>query len=132
VRRDAPFVAVNCGAIPEEPDRERAVGHKRGSFTGAVQDKVGLMQAADGGTLFLDEVATLPAAAQVTLLRALQERTFLPVGGVKEIEVDVRVDRRDEREAPGRRRGGSVPRRSVLSASTYVLMTLPPLARALR
>jgi two-component system response regulator PilR (NtrC family) len=126
VRRDAPFVAVNCGAIPENLVESELFGHKRGSFTGAVQDKVGLMQAADGGTLFLDEVATLPAAAQVTLLRALQERTFLPVGGVKEIEVDVRVIAATNVKLQDAVAEG-VFREDLFYRLNVVLMTLPPL-----
>jgi two-component system, NtrC family, response regulator PilR len=126
VRRDAPFVAVNCGAIPENLIESELFGHKRGSFTGAVQDKVGLMQAADGGTLFLDEVATLPAAAQVTLLRALQERTFLPVGGVKEIEVDVRVIAATNVKLQDAVAEG-VFREDLFYRLNVVLMTLPPL-----
>jgi two-component system response regulator PilR (NtrC family) len=126
VRRDAPFVAVNCGAIPENLVESELFGHKRGSFTGAVQDKVGLMQAADGGTLFLDEVATLPAAAQVTLLRALQERTFLPVGGVKEIEVDVRVIAATNVKLQDAVAEGTF-REDLFYRLNVVLMTLPPL-----
>jgi two-component system response regulator PilR (NtrC family) len=126
VRRDAPFVAVNCGAIPENLIESELFGHKRGSFTGAVQDKVGLMQAADGGTLFLDEVATLPAAAQVTLLRALQERTFLPVGGVKEIEVDVRVVAATNVKLQDAVAEGMF-REDLFYRLNVVLMTLPPL-----
>ena len=126
VRRDAPFVAVNCGAIPENLIESELFGHKRGSFTGAVQDKVGLMQAADGGTLFLDEVATLPAAAQVTLLRALQERTFLPVGGVKEVEVDVRVIAATNIKLQDAVAEGTF-REDLDYRLNVVLMTLPPL-----
>jgi two-component system response regulator PilR (NtrC family) len=126
VRRDAPFVAVNCGAIPENLVESELFGHKRGSFTGAVQDKVGLMQAADGGTLFLDEVATLPAAAQVTLLRALQERTFLPVGGVKEVEVDVRVIAATNVKLQDAVAEGTF-REDLFYRLNVVLMTLPPL-----
>jgi two-component system response regulator PilR (NtrC family) len=126
VRRDAPFVAVNCGAIPENLIESELFGHKRGSFTGAVQDKVGLMQAADGGTLFLDEVATLPAAAQVTLLRALQERTFLPVGGVKEVEVDVRVIAATNVKLQDAVAEGAF-REDLYYRLNVVRMTLPPL-----
>jgi two-component system response regulator PilR (NtrC family) len=86
-----PFVPVNCGAIPSELMESEFFGHKKGSFTGAVSDKQGLFQAADGGTLFLDEVAELPLHMQVKLLRAIQEKAVRPVGGQKEIPVDVRV-----------------------------------------
>jgi len=90
-RRDGPFVAVNCGAIPTELMESEFFGHKRGSFTGAVADKKGLVHSAEGGTLFLDEVADLPLHMQVKLLRLLQEKTVRPVGQAREDTVDVRV-----------------------------------------
>ena len=90
-RGDRPFVPVNCGAIPEQLMESEFFGHKKGSFTGAVQDKDGLFKAADGGTLFLDEVGDLPLAMQVKLLRAIQERSVRPVGAQTEIKVDVRI-----------------------------------------
>ena len=85
------FVAVNCGAIPEELLESELFGHKKGAFTGAMADKRGLFLEADGGTLLLDEIGELPLGLQVKLLRALQERKIKPVGGNEEIEVDVRV-----------------------------------------
>jgi two-component system response regulator PilR (NtrC family) len=90
-RRDGPFVAVNCGAIPSELMESELFGHKRGSFTGAVADKKGLVQSAEGGTLFLDEVADLPLHMQVKLLRIVQEKTARPVGAAREEAVDVRI-----------------------------------------
>jgi two-component system, NtrC family, response regulator PilR len=90
-RGDKPFVPVNCGAIPENLMESEFFGHKKGSFTGAVQDKDGLFKAADGGTLFLDEVGDLPLAMQVKLLRAIQEKSVRPVGSQTEIRVDVRI-----------------------------------------
>ncbi len=90
-RQDRPFVPVNCGAIPAELMESEFFGHRKGSFTGAVNDKQGLFQAADGGTLFLDEIADLPLAMQVKLLRVIQEKTLRPVGATKEIPVDVRL-----------------------------------------
>jgi two-component system response regulator PilR (NtrC family) len=90
-RRDAPFVPVNCGAIPSELMESEFFGHKRGSFTGAVGDKQGLIQSAEGGTLFLDEIADLPLHMQVKLLRVIQEKSVRPVGEQREIAVDVRV-----------------------------------------
>ncbi|HRY17738.1 MAG TPA: sigma-54 dependent transcriptional regulator [Candidatus Competibacteraceae bacterium] len=90
-RADKPFVPVNCGAIPEHLMESEFFGYKKGSFTGATQDKGGLFQAAQGGTLFLDEVAELPAHMQVKLLRAIQERAVRPVGAPVEIATDVRI-----------------------------------------
>ncbi len=90
-RADAPFIAVNCGAIPSELMESEFFGHKKGSFTGAVADKDGLFQAADGGTLFLDEIAELPMPMQVKLLRAIQEKAVRAVGMETETSVDVRI-----------------------------------------
>jgi two-component system, NtrC family, response regulator PilR len=90
-RREGPFVAVNCGAIPTELMESELFGHKRGSFTGAVADKKGLVQSAEGGTLFLDEVADLPLHMQVKLLRLVQEKSVRPVGEAREETVDVRI-----------------------------------------
>ena len=90
-RTNAPFIPVNCGAIPENLMESEFFGHKKGSFTGAVADKQGLFQAAHKGTLFLDEVADLPLTMQVKLLRAIQEGAIKPVGGIEEIPVDVRI-----------------------------------------
>jgi two-component system response regulator PilR (NtrC family) len=90
-RGGKPFIPVNCGAIPQDLMESEFFGHKKGSFTGAVADKIGLFQAADGGTLFLDEVADLPLHMQVKLLRAIQERCVRPVGAQQEVQVDVRI-----------------------------------------
>jgi len=90
-RVEAPFVAVNCGAIPEGLLESELFGHKRGSFTGAVADRRGLFQAAQGGTLFLDEIGDMPLALQVKLLRALEERKIRPVGAHESFDVNVRV-----------------------------------------
>ena len=90
-RRDGPFVPVNCGAIPTELMESELFGHKRGSFTGAVSDKKGLIQSAEGGTLFLDEIADLPLHMQVKLLRVIQEKAVRPVGEQTEVAIDVRV-----------------------------------------
>jgi two-component system response regulator PilR (NtrC family) len=90
-RKDRPFVAVNCGAIPQELMESELFGHVKGAFTGAVATKQGLFEAADGGTLFLDEVSELPLHLQVKLLRVLEEPDIRPVGGVKAVRVDVRI-----------------------------------------
>lgn len=90
-RAGKPFVAVNCGAIPEDLMESEFFGHKKGSFTGATQDRQGLFQSAHGGTLFLDEVGDLPLHMQVKLLRAIQERAVRPVGAAAEMPTDVRI-----------------------------------------
>jgi two-component system, NtrC family, response regulator PilR len=89
--KDKPFVTINCGAIPENLMESEMFGHKKGSFTGAVVDKVGLFEVADGGTLFLDEVGELPLSIQVKLLRSLQERIIRRVGATEDIKIEVRI-----------------------------------------
>ncbi|MEN8292434.1 sigma-54 dependent transcriptional regulator [Acinetobacter radioresistens] len=90
-RSDGPFIAINCGAIPGDLMESELFGHKKGSFTGASQDKQGLIYSAHGGSLFLDEIAELPLAMQVKLLRAVQEKKIRPIGSDQEIDVDFRV-----------------------------------------
>lgn len=89
-RRERPFVAVNCGAIPESLIESELFGHKRGSFTGAVADKIGYFKAAEGGTLFLDEVSEMPVNLQVRLLRAIEQREIIPVGMSTPLGIDTR------------------------------------------
>jgi two-component system response regulator PilR (NtrC family) len=90
-RADGPFVPVNCGAIPAELMESEFFGHRKGSFTGAVADKIGLVQSADGGTLFLDEIADLPLSMQVKLLRVIQEKTVRPIGASAEEPANARI-----------------------------------------
>jgi len=90
-RSDKPFVVINCGGIPETLMESELFGHKKGSFTGATSDKKGLFEVADKGTIFLDEIGELSLPIQVKLLRAIQERTFKPVGGSEELSVDIRI-----------------------------------------
>lgn len=90
-RNEGPFIAINCGAIPSELMESELFGHKKGSFTGATQDKQGLIQSAHGGSLFLDEIADLPLNMQVKLLHAVQEKRIRPLGSDTEIDVDFRV-----------------------------------------
>ncbi|SCY86168.1 sigma-54-dependent transcriptional regulator [Desulfoluna spongiiphila] len=90
-RKDKPFVAVNCGGIPETLMESELFGHLKGSFTGATHDKKGLFEEAEGGTVFLDEIGELSVALQVKLLRVVQERKIKPVGGTREVSVDTRI-----------------------------------------
>jgi len=125
-RRDKPFVAVNCAAIPETLLESELFGHVKGAFTGAVQNKEGLFEAADGGTLFLDEVGELTLAVQVKLLRAIQEKSFRRVGGSGDTRANVRIiaasnRRLDEEVAQGRFREDLYYRLNVIE------IPLPPL-----
>ncbi|MBS1515656.1 MAG: sigma-54-dependent Fis family transcriptional regulator [Bacteroidetes bacterium] len=90
-RKDKPYIIVNCGAIPEGIIESELFGHKKGSFTGAIEDRKGYFETADKGTIFLDEIGEMPLGTQVKLLRVLETGEFLPVGGSKPIKVDVRV-----------------------------------------
>ncbi|HEV8480456.1 MAG TPA: sigma-54 dependent transcriptional regulator [Candidatus Eisenbacteria bacterium] len=90
-RSTGPFVSINCGAIPRDLLESNLFGHMKGSFTGAVKDQAGLFTVAEGGTFFLDEVGEMPLATQVKLLRALQEREIIPVGGTQPVKIDCRL-----------------------------------------
>lgn len=127
LRRERPFVAVNCGAIPETLIESELFGHKRGSFTGAVADKVGYFKAAEGGTLFLDEVSEMPVNLQVKLLRAIEQREIVPVGMTMPLGIDVRFIASTNRELAkeveaGRFRGDLYYRLNVVE------IHLPPLS----
>ena len=87
----SPFLVINCAAVPEQLFESELFGHKRGSFTGAVTDKKGLLELANKGTLFLDEVGDIPLPFQVKLLRVIQQRCFKPVGGTEDVQMDVRI-----------------------------------------
>jgi two-component system response regulator PilR (NtrC family) len=121
-----PFVAVNCGAIPETLIESELFGHKKGSFTGAVADKEGLFQVADGGTLFLDEVGELPLTMQVKLLRALQDRAIRRVGGNENIKIDVRIVAATNRNLEEAVKKGTF-REDLYYRLNVILLETPPL-----
>jgi two-component system response regulator PilR (NtrC family) len=125
-RRSKPFVAVNCGAIPESLIESELFGHVRGAFTGAVSDHTGLFKQADQGTIFLDEVGELPLHLQVKLLRILQEKSFTPVGGSKPIKVDVRVISATNRDLRKELEEGRF-REDLFYRLNVVHMVMPPL-----
>ena len=125
-RKNMPFVAVNCGAIPETLIESELFGHARGAFTGAVADHLGLFKQADQGTIFLDEVGELPLHLQVKLLRVLQEKAFTPVGGNKQIKVDVRVISATNRDLHKEMEEGRF-RRDLFYRLNVVQIVMPPL-----
>jgi two-component system response regulator PilR (NtrC family) len=125
-RKDKPFVAVNCGAIPETLIESELFGHVRGAFTGAVADHSGLFKQADQGTIFLDEVGELPLHLQVKLLRVLQDKSFTPVGGSKPVKVDVRVISATNRELRKEMEDGRF-REDLFYRLNVVQMVMPPL-----
>src|SRR5687768_9662972 len=125
-REGGPFISVNCGALPENLLESELFGHVKGSFTGAVRDKDGLLVAARGGTFFLDEVAEMSPALQVKLLRALQEREIVPVGATQPVGIDVRIIAATNRDLDQEiRRGGF--RSDLYYRLNVIALHLPPL-----
>ncbi|MBM4390675.1 MAG: sigma-54-dependent Fis family transcriptional regulator [Deltaproteobacteria bacterium] len=125
-RRGGPFVAMNCGAIPETLFESELFGYKKGAFTGASADKLGFFAAADGGTLFLDEIGEMPIQAQVKVLRALAERKVTPVGGTEEVAVDVRVVAATNRDLVAEVKAGRF-REDLYYRLNVVQIDMPPL-----
>jgi two-component system response regulator PilR (NtrC family) len=125
-RRAGPFVPVNCGAIPHELMESEFFGHRKGSFTGASADKIGLFQAAEGGTLFLDEVAELPQAMQVKLLRAIQEKKVRLIGDQREMPVNVRILSATHKNLPALVRSGAF-REDLYYRIHVIELNVPPL-----
>jgi len=125
-RSDGPFFSINCGALPESLLESELFGHMKGSFTGAVRDKQGMFMAARGGTFFLDEIAETKPSTQVKLLRVLQEREALPVGGTEAIPVDVRVIAATNRDLDEEIRRGSF-RPDLYYRLNVIALYLPPL-----
>jgi two-component system response regulator PilR (NtrC family) len=126
VTRDKPFVAVNCGAIPDSLIESELFGYRKGAFTGAIRDKVGYFEAANHGTLFLDELSTLPVAVQSSLLRALEEKVIVPVGDTKPRPVDARIVAASNRDLGKMVAEGSF-REDLLYRLNVVQLELPPL-----
>lgn len=126
VTRTKPFVAVNCGAIPENLIESELFGYRRGAFTGAMRDKVGYFEAANGGTLFLDELSTLPVNVQSALLRVLEEKVVIPVGDTHPRPIDVRIVGASNRNLEEMVKAGEF-REDLLFRLNVVKLTLPPL-----
>jgi len=126
ITRDKPFVAVNCGAIPDTLIESELFGYRRGAFTGAMRDKIGYFEAANGGTLFLDEISTLPIGVQSSLLRVLEEKAVVPVGDTHPRAVDVRVIAASNQDLQKMVEAGTF-REDLLFRLNVVSIQLPPL-----
>jgi two-component system response regulator HydG len=125
-RESGPFISINCGALPESLLESELFGHIRGSFTGAVRDRDGLLVAAKGGTFFLDEVAEMSPSLQVKLLRAVQEREVVPVGATEAVKIDVRIIAATNRDLEQEiRRGGF--RSDLYYRLNVIALHMPPL-----
>ncbi len=127
-RRDKPFVAINCSAIPEALLESELFGHRKGSFTGAIKDHKGLFEAANGGTILLDEIGDMPAQLQAKLLRVLQENTIRPVGGNSNIDIDVRVISATHKDLEKAMADGEF-RQDLYYRLNVVSIELPPLSQ---
>jgi len=125
-RKNGPFIAVNCGAIPENLIETELFGHKKGAFTTAVSNKPGRVALAEGGTLFLDEIGDVPESFQVKLLRLLQEKEYTPVGGVREVKPDVRFVTATHRDLEDRVKHGKF-RQDLFFRLNVLTVSLPPL-----
>jgi DNA-binding NtrC family response regulator len=123
---DAPFVAVNCGALPKDLIESELFGYKKGAFTGAVGDSEGLFRAASGGTIFLDEIMEMPPELQVKLMRVLQERTIRHLGDTREIPIDVRVIAATNRAVQESLESGAV-RKDLYYRLSVIMIHIPPL-----
>ncbi|WEF29265.1 two-component system response regulator GlrR [Klebsiella aerogenes] len=126
-RHGNPFIAINCGALPEQLLESELFGHARGAFTGAVSNREGLFQAAEGGTLFLDEIGDMPVALQVKLLRVLQERKVRPLGSNRDIDINVRIISATHRDLPKAMARGEF-REDLFYRLNVVNLKIPPLS----
>jgi len=126
MRRDRPFVPVNCGALPDQLIENELFGHRRGAYTDARDDQPGMVELARAGTLFLDEIDTLTPKGQVTLLRFLEDQLFRPLGGMREQQADVRIIAASNRGLEGLVDAGEF-RRDLLHRLKLLCLTLPPL-----